>query len=711
VNSESAALRPSAAQRLAQALEPYHALRRAVKRAFGALFWRNRLPNPAPPPLAPGDYAAMASTIRDLERRRLEAVAPRALPKMLTCPPQETQAFTADLALPDPRALPKVSIVIPVYNGPTYVLECLAALAAHTAGVDYEVIAIDDASEEETAALLRSIGNIRLLRNDRNLGFLLTCNRCLEIAKGRFLVFLNSDAQVQPGWLGAMLAAFETEKRVGAVGPKLVYPNGRLQEAGALINRDCTATLVGLTDDPARLRYNRRREVEYCSGACLLVETQVFRELGGFDPHYAPAYCEDADLCLRLRQRGLRIIYEPAAVVAHHLSAISNSISASYKRDLAIRNQQKLSERWQAEIDRLNEVRLIALYLPQFHPIPENDVWWGKGFTEWSNVAKAKPNFVGHVQPNLPADLGFYDLRMAEVMDAQAELARRYGIHGFCYYYYWFAGKRLLEGPLERLLETGRPDFPFCIAWANENWTKHWDGRDREILVGQDHSPEDDVAVIRDMIRYLRHPNYIRVGGRPLLVVYRPALFPNPRWTSRVWREECRNEGLGEIYLAMVDAFNQTRDLRPSDIGFDAAIEFPPHRVPAQIKPPGRRLSRRFQGSNHDYRTMVSAYVEVELPDYPYFRSVMPRWDNTPRQQDQAMIFHHATPGAYQAWLESAIRTCRETLFGDERLVFINAWNEWAEGAYLEPDRHHGHQFLEATKNSLDAWLMKGAGP
>src|SRR5215469_15448600 len=212
-------------------------------------------------------------------------------------------------------------------------------------------------------------------------------------------------------------------------------------------------------------------------------------------------------------------------------------------------------------------VRAIAFYLPQYHPIPENDSWWGKGFTEWFNVTKAKPNFAGHEQPKLPADLGYYDLRLGSVMEAQAALAQRYGIYGFCYYYYWFGGKRLLEQPLEQMLATGKPDLPFCLAWANENWTRRWDGQDQEILVAQKHSRDDDLAVIADMMRYMRQAKYIRVNGRPLLIVYRPTVFPNIFDTTALWRAECRRQGLGEIYLAMVDSFGQTKRLRhPQDL-------------------------------------------------------------------------------------------------------------------------------------------------
>ena len=347
-------------------------------------------------------------------------------------------------------------------------------------------------------------------------------------------------------------------------------------------------------------------------------------------------------------------------------------------------------------------VKLVAFYLPQFHPIRENDEWWGKGFTEWTNVVKAQPNFEGHYQPRLPADLGFYDLRVAEVMEQQAELARQYGIYGFCYHYYWFGGKRLLEMPLERMLRTGKPNIPFCLSWANENWSRRWDGLEHEILIAQRHSDEDDTAVIRDLIRYFRHPNYIRIKGKPLLLIYRIGLFPNIRHTVERWRALCQKEGVGEIYLAMVESFEHasTND-DPKIYGFDASVEYPPHWMPTPIEVPGPILNSDYVGLVNDYREIVRRYLQKDTPSHTKFRGIMPDWDNTARKQNHAHIFHYSSPDAYQGWLQVIIEQTRERYMGDERMVFVNAWNEWAEGAYLEPDRKYGFAYLEATKSAL----------
>lgn len=366
------------------------------------------------------------------------------------------------------------------------------------------------------------------------------------------------------------------------------------------------------------------------------------------------------------------------------------------------------SKRRQHRIDTLNDVKLIAFYLPQYHPIPENDRWWGKGFTEWTNVAKAKPNFEGHHQPHLPADLGFYDLRVVEVMEEQARLARRYGIYGFCYFYYWFNGRRLLELPLERILTTNRPDFPFCLSWANENWTRQWDGREDEILIAQQHSEADHVAVMKDLIRYFKHPNYIKINGRPLFLVYRVDLFPNIKKTTQLWREVCMKEGVGDIYLAMVECFEHSTSMEnPATYGFDASVEYPPHGIVIEVDPPGKIINKEFRGVVKDYRKAALYYIQKPIPGFVHFRCVMPGWDNTPRRQNASQIFVYSSPGAYQAWLEMIIEETREQNFGDERIVFINAWNEWAEGTYLEPDSRYGHAFLQATRNALNRHLIK----
>ena len=221
-------------------------------------------------------------------------------------------------------------------------------------------------------------------------------------------------------------------------------------------------------------------------------------------------------------------------------------------------------------------VRLIAFYLPQFHPIPENEQWWGPGFTEWTNVTRARPQFKGHQQPHLPADLGFYDLRLPDTRRAQADLAREYGITGFCYYHYWFTGRRLLERPFNEVLASGEPDLPFCLCWANEHWTRTWDGFERNVLMDQGYSVEDDLMHIRWLCNAFRDPRYIRVEGRPLFLIYRAGNLPNSVRTTSIWREEAIRQSVGEPFLCRVESFPMDKGVDPHATGFDAAVEFVP---------------------------------------------------------------------------------------------------------------------------------------
>lgn len=350
--------------------------------------------------------------------------------------------------------------------------------------------------------------------------------------------------------------------------------------------------------------------------------------------------------------------------------------------------------------DGLDAAKLIAFYLPQYHPIPENDRWWGKGFTEWTNVARATPRFAGHYQPHLPSDLGFYDLRLPEAREAQAELASEYGIHGFCYYYYWFNGKRLLHRPLDEVLALRRPRFPFCVCWANENWTRRWDGADDEILIAQHYSPEDDLAFIESLIPFFEDERYIRVGDRPLLLVYRVGYFPEPRRTVDIWRRAVRRRGIAEPYLVQVESFRKLTD--PRAAGFDASTQFAGLRVPQHTVLHIAENTSTFAGQLFDYDGYAQSLIEREENDYKLFKCVMPSWDNTARRGDEAGIFVNSSPEKYEAWLRATIAYTNERFRGPERLLFVNAWNEWAEGCHLEPDHRFGRRYLELTRAALE---------
>ena len=361
------------------------------------------------------------------------------------------------------------------------------------------------------------------------------------------------------------------------------------------------------------------------------------------------------------------------------------------------------------EIDE-SDIKLIVFYLPQFHPTPENDEWWGKGFTEWTHVSRATPQFLGHYQPRLPGELGFYDLRVPEIQERQIRLARKYGLFGFCFHYYWFGGKRLLDLPLKQFLNNPQLDFRFCLCWANENWTRRWDGLDHEVLIAQAHSPDDDLAFIKDIDTALRDQRYIRVNGRPLLIVYRPGLLPDPKATAQRWRDYCTKSHLDGLYLVAVQAF-ETEDPRP--LGFDAAVEFPPHKLGAGapvVNSQVEIVNPNYQGIICDYSYLVESAKKFSRADFTLFRGVCPSWDNEARKPGRGMTYQNSAPALYQGWLAEACRFAAKESDPDKRLVFINAWNEWSEGAYLEPDRRYGYAYLQATANALKGFA-KSADP
>ena len=350
--------------------------------------------------------------------------------------------------------------------------------------------------------------------------------------------------------------------------------------------------------------------------------------------------------------------------------------------------------------------KLIAFNLPQFYPTPYNDEWWGKGFTEWTKVVKARPRFRGHYQPHLPADLGFYDLRLPEARDAQAALAAEYGIYGFCYYHYWFNGRRLLERPVNEILQSGKPDYPFCLCWANENWTRVWDGSERQILVAQAYSEEDDLNHIRWLCAAFADPRYIRVEGKPLFLVYRSSNLPNPKKTTDTWREEASRLGIGDLHLCLVESNFDDPLVVPARHGFDAAVEFQP-RLRLLRQPLVQRAIQRFFPSApnnrfHSYKELIAKSLADPLPAYLRYPGVCPSWDNSSRRKSRYLVLKDSSPDLYEGWLREILdRTSRSS--SGEKLVFVNAWNEWGEGCHLEPCQKWGTKYLDATLRTLSA--------
>ena len=358
----------------------------------------------------------------------------------------------------------------------------------------------------------------------------------------------------------------------------------------------------------------------------------------------------------------------------------------------------------------MKTIRPIAIYLPQYHPIPENDLWWGEGFTEWRNVKKAIPLVRNHYQPHLPANADFYDLRDPATREKQAGLAKAHGIHGFCYYHYWFNGKRLLNLPIDEVLKTRQPDFPFCLAWANEDWTRAWDGATGEVLIKQNYSQEDDLDHIRFLSTVFDDPRYIRVDGKPLFIIYKPILFPDIRRTLDTWRAEALKIGIGELYLCYFE--NEIQGIDPQTLGFDAAIEFQPNwwKLPPVMnrnkaglffKKHEIYLNQYYKHKFYDYQEFAKIMIEAgQKVTYKRYRGITPMWDNAARRKKDASVFLNSTPEKYEFWLQSVLRDFNPFSDG-ENFIFLNAWNEWGEGNHLEPCGKWGNSYLEATKRAL----------
>lgn len=348
------------------------------------------------------------------------------------------------------------------------------------------------------------------------------------------------------------------------------------------------------------------------------------------------------------------------------------------------------------------DIKALAFYLPQFHSFPENDEWWGKGFTEWSNTRKAKPLYQNHYQPREPHDdIGYYDLKDISTLEKQAQLLKEHHIYGLCIYYYWFSGKKLMEKPIDMLLKHPEIDIKFCLCWANENWTRTWDGEEDNVLIAQNYSDEDAYKFIEDLKKYISDYRYIKVNNKPVIIVYNPAKIPNVKNVFNIWKDEARKIGLGEITIWICKSFGcSIKDLELEGI-VDKEIEFPPHNMNSEDI---TENINNIHGHVFNYNRLVDKiFNERKLENFNknLYRTVMLGWDNSARRQENFTSFCNFDIQSYYKWLRININEARQKFSREDRFIFVNAWNEWAEGTYLEPDKKYGYAYLNATSAAL----------
>ncbi|WP_046117077.1 glycoside hydrolase family 99-like domain-containing protein [Ensifer aridi] len=634
-----------------------------------------------------------------------------------------------------------VDVVVCVHNSPDDVARCLHSLALARDGRTRLVI-VDDGSDSPTQAVihrhLRKHPADILVRHDTAQGYTKSANAGMRASRADYVILLNSDTIVPCGWVDALIRAGEANPTVGIVGPLsnaaswqsvpvATLPSGEyaINELPAWMSVDEVAAMCAkIPSDPVYT-------CPIINGFCFAIKRQVIDQIGYLDEEAFPlGYGEENDYCLRLTEAGLSCGFTTSTYVYH---AKSRSFNHERRKKLSEKGWDKLTakygqERLQAAVEEMQQhpafarartwfaglterreppVKTIAFYLPQFHSFPVNDVNWGAGFSEWRNVVKASARFWEHYQPRLPGELGYYDLRTPETLEAQGKLAQQYGVYGMGVYYYRFGKERLMSAPTDRLLQTPGIGPRFFYIWANEDWTRAWDGRTRDVIKKQDHSFATLRSIAMDLVEAAADCRYIRVDDRPVFMIYQLNLLPDPSAAIKYFRDLVRNSLAVEIVLGTTWNPNFREEWEQL---VDFIVQFPPHRTP--------RLSQRtlmpresVPGASEEHADFLESYDEVSaqsLAAMDAYRKlipgVCPDWDNSARRSRNANILIGSSPDKFENWTAKAARKALAKHTDGSipaPLLFVNAWNEWAEGAVLEPTEKHGRAYLEAFRRGI----------
>ena len=651
-------------------------------------------------------------------------------------------------------------VVVCVHNAPEDVRLCIDSLIHHFDGVQ-SIVIVDDQSDRKTVELLENYANkhqswIKVYRTSERSGYTKAANFGLSKTKADLVTLLNSDTIVTKSWASRLRSHFERFPALGIVGP--LSNAASYQSVPGIVG---TETQTAINELPPGVTPDQL--AAYCAnsfgvddmpfvplvhGFCFTVSRACLNKLTEFDEEKFPrGYGEETDFCLRAQDQGFALGIALNTYVFH---AKSKSYSDTERVNL-------MQEGWNALVKKYSKNRLVdaikvmenqpalqlvrqsvshnfydkknnnlifstrrgellngksgvgalAFYLPQFHPTPENDLNWGKGFTEWTNVTRSLPRFEGHYQPKLPTELGFYDLRLPEIMTQQAELAAIYGIKGFCFYYYRFGAKRMLDTPLRIYRDNLKAEMPYCYCWANESWTRAWDGKTSEVLFEQTYGNETFNGIVNDLTSAISDDRYIRIGGRPVFLVYQAAKIPEPKSFISRLREALHQKTKTNFLIGTVYSPDFQESLM--DV-VDFVVQFPPHRIPrswSRVTIPRNEVNP-YQVEREDYYESYDEIISGALKSCSLlsrmFPGVCPDWDNSARRQRNATTVIGSTPEKFSDWVKKAAHISQRKFQSNDLplpLIFVNAWNEWAEGATLEPSDRYGRAYLEALHAGL----------
>jgi len=594
------------------------------------------------------------------------------------------------------KSLPSVTALIPFFKGEEILVNLIKSLKKQ----GYKKLDIVVLCDDPKFSPVSTISGVTYVKNSSNYGFLRNVNNGIKYAKGDYIFLLNSDIELVDECLYQLASVSKYINDKDIISPILLYPNGYLQEAGGNVSSSGEITNLGygIKLKPSKNQGIRFHEVDHVSGAALFFKNTK-KEI--FNDAYHPAYCEDLDFCFETRKSGGKVYSVTTAYAYHTLSASYGNSGLDHLKKLTLinKNIEIFSRNWKNELSNINKVDVIAMYLPQFHSDQINNKVWGLGFTEWNQIAKCNSIVSGQAAPLIPSTLGFYNLEDFKSMLSQWEIAKKYGVNGFCLYHYRFSHKEVaLTIPLENLIKNNS-DIRFMLCWANENWTKSWDGLESEVILKQDYSLDTLRSFAQDFKIALKCKNYIRNSeGRPLLSIYRMSPLKDLKLIEEFKKILFDVTGENPLLMGMLSMDLANRDVFSNEYkDVDYWIEFPPQGFGVRKEQKINAANGEpFKGFVYDYEETIKKQIST-LPSTKIIPGCFTDWDNTPRRGNSSTFFLGSTATLFTGYLESQIQKARYFLPPNQRYVFINAWNEWAESAVLEPNQSNQYSYLQAV--------------